>query len=547
MQSAYRPLRAFALILLACLILVPSPGRSAVPQTISYQGSLSDASGDPVNEALLMTFSLYASSSAVTPLWTETRTVTVTNGTFHVILGATSESPLRSSVFEGPLYLGIAVGGDPEMTPRQALTSVGYAFRSAVAEAVVPGAVTGDGLAASSVTTEKIADGAVTAAKIGEPCLAGQVLKRGRLKWACAADDNDNTAVEAAVAGHEIRILDLEKAVADLQSGLTSALAAIGELQADLASAKVTIGGLTADLAAVQANSVLALDDLLTLDAAGAHPTARFTGVNVQVTNGVNQTTVNGTGNLVVGFNELRGIGDDRSGSHNLVVGSRQNYASYGGLVAGFSNTISGAYASVSGGEANTASGDFSGISGGSGLTISDADAWAAASLEDTPAALNITKSAGSLNLSGATGLTLLSGADLTQTSGGNMALQSSGPSGLDISSATDLGLLSGKNLNLQSSMNLNLLSGTDLSLLSTRDMSLRSSGPLGLSLTSDTELNLSSGDLMGLSSSGAMDLSSAYPMGLYSANQVDITSDGKMNLKAAGDMTLKASKIIQN
>ena len=539
MQSANSKLGAFALILLVCLILAPSPSRSAIPQTISYQGSLSDASGDPVNEALLMTFSLYASSSAVTPLWTETRTVMVTNGTFHAVLGATSEGPLKSSVFEGPLFLGITVGGDPEMTPRQALTSVGYAFRSAVAEAVVPGAVTGDGLAAASVTTGKIADGAVTAAKIGEPCLAGQVLKWGSLKWACAADDNDNTAVEAAVAGHETRIVDLEKAVADLQTGLTSALAAIGELQADLASANLKIGGLTADLAAVQANSVLALDSLLTLDTAGAHPTARFAGVNVQVTNGAAQTTVNGTGNLIVGFNEPRGVGDDRSGSHNLVVGNRQNYASVGGFVAGFSNTISGAYASVSGGESNIASGDFSGISGGSGLKISDADAWAAASLEDAPTALNITKSAGSLSLSGDTGLTLLSGADLTQISAGDMALQSSGPSGLNLTSATDLGLLSGRNLNLQSSTNLSLLSGSDLSLLSTRDMSLRSSGPLGMSLTSDTELNLSAVDLMGLFSGSLIDLSSRL-MAISSSSLMDITSGNDIRITAAGEVLIK-------
>ena len=41
---------------------------------------------------------------------------------------------------------------------------------------------------------------------------------------------------------------------------------------------------------------------------------------------------VNGLGNVVIGYNELRGAGDDRSGSHNLVFGSRNNYSSYGGL-----------------------------------------------------------------------------------------------------------------------------------------------------------------------------------------------------------------------
>jgi len=62
-----------------------------------------------------------------------------------------------------------------------------------------------------------------------------------------------------------------------------------------------------------------------------------FSGVNVHVVNGTGTTdgTVNGLGNLIVGYNETRGSGDDRSGSHNIVVGSEHNYSSYGGLVAG--------------------------------------------------------------------------------------------------------------------------------------------------------------------------------------------------------------------
>ena len=37
-----------------------------------------------------------------------------------------------------------------------------------------------------------------------------------------------------------------------------------------------------------------------------------------------------------MGYNELGNVqGDDRSGSHNVVAGSRNNYASYGGAVIG--------------------------------------------------------------------------------------------------------------------------------------------------------------------------------------------------------------------
>ncbi|MCK5232418.1 MAG: hypothetical protein KAR13_19250, partial [Desulfobulbaceae bacterium] len=83
-----------------------------------------------------------------------------------------------------------------------------------------------------------------------------------------------------------------------------------------------------------------------------------FSGVNLHIVNGTGTTdgTVNSLGNLIVGYNETRGTSDDRTGSHNIVVGEKQNYSSYGGLVAGWHNTISGAYSSVSGGNYNTAS-----------------------------------------------------------------------------------------------------------------------------------------------------------------------------------------------
>ena len=95
--------------------------------------------------------------------------------------------------------------------------------------------------------------------------------------------------------------------------------------------------------------------------------TARISGINVQVVNGSGATngTPDGLGNLIVGYNELRGAGDDRTGSHNLVTGRRNNYKSYGGLIGGASNEISGNWSSVSGGVLNTASGAYSSVSGG--------------------------------------------------------------------------------------------------------------------------------------------------------------------------------------
>ncbi len=98
-----------------------------------------------------------------------------------------------------------------------------------------------------------------------------------------------------------------------------------------------------------------------------------FSGVNVHVQNGSDQTdTNNGLGNLIVGYNEGDLIDTtQRTGSHNLVIGPQHRYTSYGGLVAGYRNLVTGGNASVSGGEYNTASGDHSSVSGGFDNTAS--------------------------------------------------------------------------------------------------------------------------------------------------------------------------------
>lgn len=90
-----------------------------------------------------------------------------------------------------------------------------------------------------------------------------------------------------------------------------------------------------------------------------------FSDVNVQIVNGKGATNkINGRGNLIVGYNEARGA-DSREGSHNIVVGSKNAYGSYGGMVTGFNNEIGGKYASVIGGNNNSATGDYASITGG--------------------------------------------------------------------------------------------------------------------------------------------------------------------------------------
>lgn len=99
-----------------------------------------------------------------------------------------------------------------------------------------------------------------------------------------------------------------------------------------------------------------------------------FTDVNVHVRSGSGATdgTVNGRGNLIIGYHEDDGGDATRTGSHNLIVGDEHSFSSYGGFLAGYQNIISGPYSTVSGGYLNQASGERSSISGG-GLNTASA------------------------------------------------------------------------------------------------------------------------------------------------------------------------------
>ena len=127
------------LILMALMLLVyrasAAPNGPAAPDatpgTISYQGMLNDAAGQPINGSTNITFRLYSVPTGGTALWTEAHTganaVPVSNGLFNVLLG--SLTPISASVWSNAnVYLGVQVGGDAEMTPREIVSPVGVAM-----------------------------------------------------------------------------------------------------------------------------------------------------------------------------------------------------------------------------------------------------------------------------------------------------------------------------------------------------------------------------------------------------------------------------------
>jgi hypothetical protein len=141
---------------------------------------LTETDGTPIDGAVSIVFTIYDDSTGGNPKWTETHAaVQVTDGLFSVILGSTA--PLTDTVFADPeRYLGIAVGGDPEIQPRTRLVSVGYAMQSLRSDSAGYAAEVAD----DAVTSTKIADGAIQLVDLGQNGAGlNQVIKWNGSAW----------------------------------------------------------------------------------------------------------------------------------------------------------------------------------------------------------------------------------------------------------------------------------------------------------------------------------------------------------------------------
>lgn len=121
-------------VIVAALHLV-SPAIAEVPRLINYQGSLTDSNGHPLYGQHVVTFKMYYVLSGGTPKWEESHVVDVYEGLFNVILGGTTALP--DTLFEHDLWMGLTVGVDPELMPRMQLTTVPWAYRTAVADSAL--------------------------------------------------------------------------------------------------------------------------------------------------------------------------------------------------------------------------------------------------------------------------------------------------------------------------------------------------------------------------------------------------------------------------
>ena len=126
-------------------LLCAPPLAAQVPHLIRYQGQAVDSNGVPLEGPYTLTFRLYDAQMLGTQVWEEPHpNVPLEQGHFSVLLGQTVS--LQTIDWTQPLWLGVQVNTDPELSPRQRITSV-------------PLAITAEQLAVP-VTTSTITDDA---------------------------------------------------------------------------------------------------------------------------------------------------------------------------------------------------------------------------------------------------------------------------------------------------------------------------------------------------------------------------------------------------
>ncbi len=92
------------LFLILCYMMFATLAFAQAPHTLSYQGKLTDAAGEPITDSQVqLDFKLYDSASGGNPLWQESQQVQVNNGLVNVILGSITPLNIPS---DQPLWHG---------------------------------------------------------------------------------------------------------------------------------------------------------------------------------------------------------------------------------------------------------------------------------------------------------------------------------------------------------------------------------------------------------------------------------------------------------
>lgn len=314
-------MRTFIMFAIA-LIAAFSSTSAAAPQLINYQGVLTGSAGSGLDTTVSMVFTIYDVPSAGSAIWTETQAaVAVSAGLFNVLLG--SVAPILDTVFNGTTrYLGIAIAGDPEISPRTALVSVPYAQRVSTVDGATGGIISGD----VSIQSDLTVSGKAT---IGP--------------------GNTNMGTNAFVAGSNNVALGIYSVVSGGGGAPADANSAPGKYSAIGGGLRNTASGFAAIVGGGFGNTA--------------------SGIEAIVGGGRNNTASGDFSSTVSG-----GSANTASAEKATVSGGQNNTASdfLATVGGGFTNTASNLYATVGGGSENTASGRWATVSGGDNNIASD-------------------------------------------------------------------------------------------------------------------------------------------------------------------------------
>lgn len=231
-----------------------------------------------------------------------------------------------------------------------------------------------------SLTVDSNTDaiGIITSSYLTEASLTGYATQ----SWVSSqgfASETELTLLEDAIATNidalallDVVLTDTTSDVGELESQTSDHESRLSDIEDGYATESWVGGqGYVADLA-----------DYVSIDP-DSHAVI-FAGANVFVQSGSGHTDDNttgdlgdgtgvltGLGNLVVGYDEAYDSSSSKLGSHNLILGAGHSYTSFGGLLAGYGNTISGASSLVLGGQLNEASGMYSAVLAGDGNVAS--------------------------------------------------------------------------------------------------------------------------------------------------------------------------------
>jgi len=392
------------IVTILVFILLAHLSWAQIPQTISYQGILTDGSSIVIPDGTYnLTFSLYEADTGGAALWSETQSIVVVNGVFNVILG--SVTSLSSVEFDQQYWLGITVGAGPEMTPRIKLAASPYSLNS---RSVADGAVTEGKIAANAVTSGKIDGNAVTTVHIQNGTIAaedvgfnyaGSTSPAGPATDLVSSGAVDTTDIaDDAVIGNKIANSQVVRSINGKTDDVT--LAAGTNIAITPSGSNLTISSsfdgwrLTGNAGTNPSTNFMGTTDdqalalrvnnlrVLRLEPSATSPNL-IGGYNENgVTSGVYGATISGGGssgfaNSVTdacgtiggGWNNQAGDGDAEPGDvpFATIGGGDSNFASERNATVGGggSNNASGVYTTVAGGQENAASGPYATIGGG--------------------------------------------------------------------------------------------------------------------------------------------------------------------------------------